>query len=212
MSSNRHGAPLMAYSLSPERKSVRVMVTSARSIGSLPDELSMVSETSARPELRARGGPGEDDVLHLRRAQRARSLGARAPRSRRRPRWTCHSRSGPTTTVMPGSNSSTVGSAKDLKPFMLSDFRNIGATLPAAYGRACGAQHLAVLAEEGRAAARLHPHDGVATAPAGLALAVVDLVRPWKSPSSPKRSRYCSSASEEPRCLMASASVSTMAR
>ena len=42
---------------------------------------------------------------------------------------------GPTTTVIPGSNSSTVGSAKDLKPFMLSDFRNIGATLPAAYGR-----------------------------------------------------------------------------
>ena len=41
---------------------------------------------------------------------------------------------GPTTTVIPGSNSSTVGSAKDLKPFMLSDFRNIGATLPGAYG------------------------------------------------------------------------------
>ena len=39
---------------------------------------------------------------------------------------------GPTTTVTPGSNSSTVGSAKDLKPFMLSDFRNIGATLPGA--------------------------------------------------------------------------------
>ena len=36
---------------------------------------------------------------------------------------------GPTTTVMPGSNSSTVGSANDLNPFMLSDFRNIGATL-----------------------------------------------------------------------------------
>ena len=32
---------------------------------------------------------------------------------------------GPTTTVIPGSNSNTVGSAKDLKPFMLSDFRNI---------------------------------------------------------------------------------------
>ena len=37
--------------------------------------------------------------------------------------------------MIPGSNSSTVGSAKDLKPFMLSDFRNIGATLPEAYGR-----------------------------------------------------------------------------
>ena len=40
---------------------------------------------------------------------------------------------GPTTTVIPGSNSSMVGSAKDLKPFMLSDFRNTGATLPGAY-------------------------------------------------------------------------------
>ena len=44
----------MAYSLSPERKSVRVMVTSDRSMGSLPDELSMVSETSARPSWGAR--------------------------------------------------------------------------------------------------------------------------------------------------------------
>ena len=49
MSSSRHGAPLMAYSLSPERNRVRVIVTSARSMGSLPDTLSMVSETSARP-------------------------------------------------------------------------------------------------------------------------------------------------------------------
>ena len=42
---------------------------------------------------------------------------------------------GPTTTVMPGSNSSTVGSAKDLNPFMLSDFRNIAATLQAWAGQ-----------------------------------------------------------------------------
>ena len=43
---------------------------------------------------------------------------------------------GPTTTVMPGSNSSTVGSANDLNPFMLSDFRNTGATLVVPSGRA----------------------------------------------------------------------------
>ncbi len=32
-SSSRHGTPLMAYSLSPERKSNRVIVTSVKSIG-----------------------------------------------------------------------------------------------------------------------------------------------------------------------------------
>ena len=53
MSRRRHGAPLIAYSLSPERNRVRVMVTSAMSTGSLPELLSMVSETSARPERRA---------------------------------------------------------------------------------------------------------------------------------------------------------------
>ena len=34
---------------------------------------------------------------------------------------------GPTTTVMPGSNSKYTGSAKDLKPFIDRDFKNIGA-------------------------------------------------------------------------------------
>ena len=43
---------------------------------------------------------------------------------------------GPTTTVIPGSNSSTAGSAKDLKPLRESDFRNTGAlTLSVAVGR-----------------------------------------------------------------------------
>src|SRR5271168_369480 len=132
MSSSRHGAPLMAYSLSPERKSVRVMVTSDRSTGSLPEALSMVSETSARPSA------GRDDVP----AKITSSIFAE--RSERGP-WAPSTQVtasttldfplplGPTTTVIPGSNSSTVGSAKDLKPFMLSDFRNIGATLPGAY-------------------------------------------------------------------------------
>ncbi len=49
MSSSRHGTPLMAYSLSPLRNSVRVIVTSVNSMGSMPEPLSMVSETSARP-------------------------------------------------------------------------------------------------------------------------------------------------------------------
>src|SRR5271157_2560289 len=83
---------------------------------------------------------------------------------------------GPTTTVIPGSNSSTVGSAKDLKPFMLSDLRNIQGDPTGCLRRAWGL-NLAGFAEEGRAPAGLDPDDGVAATPAGLALAVVDLVR-----------------------------------
>ena len=124
MSRSRHGAPLMAYSLSPERNSVRVMVTSERSTGSLPEELSMVSDTSARPS------GGRDDVP----AKMTSSIFAE--RNERGP-WAPNTQVtasttldlplplGPTTTVIPGSNSSTVGSAKDLNPFMLRDFRNI---------------------------------------------------------------------------------------
>ena len=55
------------------------MVTSEKSIGSSPALLSMVSDTSARPERRPLRGPGEDDVLHLGRAHRARPLGAEHP-------------------------------------------------------------------------------------------------------------------------------------
>src|SRR5581483_2009319 len=49
MSSNRHGAPLIAYSLSPLRHNVRVIVTSVKSIGMSPAPLSIVRLTSARP-------------------------------------------------------------------------------------------------------------------------------------------------------------------
>src|SRR5580692_2325448 len=169
MSSRRQGAPLMAYSLSPERNSVRVMVTSDRSMGSLPDALSMVSETSARPSW------GRDDVP----AKMTSSI--LAERNERGP-WAPSTQVtasttldlplpfGPTTPVIPGSTCSTVGSAKDLNPFMLSDFKNIGATLPGAYrvGGLIAApprSDLAVIAEVGGAPARLNPHDGVTAAP-----------------------------------------------
>src|ERR1700729_3095607 len=124
----------MAYSLSPERNRVRVMVTSARSMGSLPDELSMVRETSARPSC------GRDDVpakmtssILTERNER----GPCAPRTQVTASTTLDLPLpfGPTTTVIPGSNSSTVGSAKDLKPLTLSDFRNIEATLSGRHGR-----------------------------------------------------------------------------
>ena len=82
MSSRRHGAPLIAYSESPVRNSVRVIVTSENSIGSRLELLSIVSETSARPSAGRSGVPGEDDVVHLPAAQRARALGAEHPRDR----------------------------------------------------------------------------------------------------------------------------------
>ena len=123
---------------------MRVMVTSDRSMGSLPDALSMVSETSARPSW------GRDEVP----AKMTSSI--LAERSERGP-WAPSTQVtasttldlplpfGPTTTVIPGSNSNTVGSAKDLNPFMLSDFKNIGATLPGAYrfeGTHCGSRRV----------------------------------------------------------------------
>ena len=49
MSSSRHGAPLRAYSLSPVRNRVLVIVTSATSTGRRLEALSIVKETSARP-------------------------------------------------------------------------------------------------------------------------------------------------------------------
>ena len=48
-SSSRQPSPLIAYSLEPLRNSVRLIVTSAYSIGSAPSPLSIVSCTSARP-------------------------------------------------------------------------------------------------------------------------------------------------------------------
>src|SRR3954470_5761482 len=123
MSRSRHGAPLMAYSLSPVRKSVRVIVTSVNSIGSMPDELSIVSDTSARPRAWRLAVPAKmtSSIFDDRTA-----LGAWAPST--------HATAstmldlplpfGPTTTVTPGSNSSVVVSANDLKPLSVSDFRN----------------------------------------------------------------------------------------
>ena len=69
-------------------------------------------------------GAGEDDVVHLLAAHRRRGLRAEHPARWRRPRWTCPLPFGPTTTVTPGSSSSVVASAKDLKPLRVSDRRN----------------------------------------------------------------------------------------
>ena len=123
MSSRRQGAPLMEYSLSPDRNRVRVMVISARSVASLPALLSMVRVTSARPRAGRLAVPMKMTSSIL--AERS-VRGPWAPSTQATASTTLDLPLplGPTTTVMPGSNSSTAGSAKDLKPLRESDFRN----------------------------------------------------------------------------------------
>ena len=103
---------------------MRVIVTSVNSIGSSRAVLSIVSDTSARPSAGRFGGAGEDDVVHLAAAQRRGALRAEHPRdgvddvrlagavrARRRRR-------------RPARTRGVVLSAKDLKPFSVSDLRN----------------------------------------------------------------------------------------
>ena len=124
MSSSRHGAPLMAYSDSPLRNSVLVIVTSAMSTGSFPEALSIVRLTSARPSAARDAVPAKmtSSIFWLRSA-----LGPWAPRTQVTASTTFDLPDpfGPTTTVTPGSNSRVVGSANDLKPLMRRRFRNI---------------------------------------------------------------------------------------
>ena len=105
----------MAYSDPPLRNIVRLIVTSAYSIGSAPSVLSMVSSTSARPS------GGRPDVP----AKMTSSI--LPPRSDFAPCSPITQASasttldlpeplGPTMQVMPGSSCSVVEEAKDLKP------------------------------------------------------------------------------------------------
>ena len=117
--------PLIEYSLSPERNRVRVMVTSARSAESLPELLSMVRETSARPRAGRLAVPMKmTSSIFAERTVR----GPWAPSTQATASTTLDLPLpfGPTTTVTPGSNSSTAGSAKDLNPLRERDFRNTG--------------------------------------------------------------------------------------
>ena len=115
----------MAYSLSPERNSVLVMVISASPPGSRPVRLSMVNDTSARPSWGRSADPAKmtSSIFDERtvRGPWAPSTHATASTTLDLPLPF-----GPTTTVTPGSKSSVDGSAKDLKPLRVSDFRNTG--------------------------------------------------------------------------------------
>ncbi len=114
----------MAYSLSPERHSVRVTVTSLNSMGSRPALLSMVRPTSARPSAVRLSVPAKmtSSIFCDRTAE-----GAWAPSTQPMASTTLDLPDplGPTTTVTPGCISSSVDSANDLKPLSVSALRNI---------------------------------------------------------------------------------------
>ena len=128
MSSSRHGAPLIAYSESPLRNRVRVIVTSENSIGSRLAELSIVSDTSARPRAGRSGVPAKmtSSILPPRSVRGPCAPSTQATASTR---LDLPEPFGPTTTMTPGSNSSTVLSANDLNPRRVSAFRNTRCTL-----------------------------------------------------------------------------------
>ena len=112
----------MAYSDPPERNMVRLIVTSAYSIGSAPSELSMVSSTSARPSGERPDVPAKmtSSILPPRRL-----LAPCSPITQASASTTLDLPEplGPTMQVMPGSSWSVVEEAKDLNPFRVRLFR-----------------------------------------------------------------------------------------
>src|SRR6476661_1103947 len=121
-SSSRQVCELMAYSEPPLRNIVRLIVTSAYSIGRAPSVLSMVSWTSARP----RGGRPEVPAKMTSSILPPRSdLAPCSPITQASASTTLDLPEplGPTMHVIPGSSWSVVEEAKDLKPFMVRLFR-----------------------------------------------------------------------------------------
>ena len=125
MSSSRQGTPLMAYSDSPLRNRVRVIFTSLNSTGRVPEWLSIVSDTSARPRA---GFPVVPAKMTSSIFPERTAVGAWAPRTHAMASTTLDLPLplGPTTTVTPGSRSIEVVSANDLKPLSVRFFRCIG--------------------------------------------------------------------------------------
>ncbi len=106
----------MAYSEPPLRNIVRLIVTSAYSIGSAPSELSIVRTTSARPS----GGRPDVPAKMTSSILPPRSdLALASPITQARASTTLDLPEplGPTMQVIPGSSWSVVADAKDLNPF-----------------------------------------------------------------------------------------------
>jgi hypothetical protein len=118
MSRRRQVSPLIWYSLPPLRNIVRVMVTSEYSMGRAPSELSMVSETSARPSGGRPDGPAVPAKMTSSILPPRSDLAPCSPITQERASTTLDLPDplGPTTQVMPGSKRSVVAEAKDLKP------------------------------------------------------------------------------------------------
>src|SRR6478672_3130042 len=121
-SRRRQWLPLMAYSEPPLRNIVRLIVTSAYSIGRAPSVLSMVSWTSARP----RGGRPDVPAKMTSSILPPRSdLAPCSPITQASASTTLDLPDplGPTMQVMPGSSRNVVEEAKDLKPLRVRLFR-----------------------------------------------------------------------------------------
>ncbi len=115
MSRSRQVSPLIWYSLPPLRNMIRVIVTSAYSMGSAPSELSMVSDTSARPSGGLPVVPAKitSSILPPRS-----DLAPCSPMTQESASTTLDLPEpfGPTTHVIPGSKRRVVAEANDLKP------------------------------------------------------------------------------------------------
>ena len=121
-SSSRHVSPLIAYSLDPLRNSVRLIVTSAYSMGRTPSALSIVSCTSARP----RGPRVEVPAKMTSSILPPRSVFAPcSPMTHASASTTLDFPEpfGPTIAVTPGSKANVVGCANDLNPLSVTLFR-----------------------------------------------------------------------------------------
>src|ERR671919_1997694 len=115
----------MAYSDPPLRNMVRLMVTSAYSIGSAPSVLSMVSATSARPK----GGRPEVPAKMTSSILPPRSdLAPCSPITQARASTTFDLPEplGPTMQVIPGSSCRVVADANDLNPLSVRLLRYTG--------------------------------------------------------------------------------------
>ncbi len=114
-SSRRQLSPLIAYSLEPLRNSVRLIVTSAYSMGSAPSLLSIVSCTSARPS-----GPRVEVPAKMTSSifPPRRVFAPCSPMTQASASTTLDFPDpfGPTMQVTPGSKANVVGCAKDLNP------------------------------------------------------------------------------------------------
>ncbi|CRH91440.1 Uncharacterised protein [Chlamydia trachomatis] len=122
ISKSRHAVPLIAYSEPPERKRVREIVTSEKSIGSAPSVLSMVRLTSARPNAGREAVPAKmtSAIFPPRKFFAPCSPITHVSASTT---FDLPEPFGPTTQLIPGSKRSVVDVAKLLKPRRVRVFK-----------------------------------------------------------------------------------------